>query len=121
MANAQIFVTNRVILAAAGRGTITLQAGEGDTFHFRYFTFSSTGAFSLMRVRSSSGREYVSDQNGNGIPSTHFNRAEFNIAEFSKLYPPIDLAPAEILYIEVLDTSGAGNTIVVTLSGEREY
>lgn len=121
MAQSQLFITNRVVLGAAGRGTITLQAGEGDTFKFRYMAFQATGAFSLMRIRSSSGKEYLSDQNGNGIPSVLFARTEFNIQEFGKLMPEVEITPAELLYIEVLDTSGAGNTVTVVLTGEREY
>lgn len=115
-----IFLYNRITLGANGRGTITLQGGEGETITVNRLYFTQTGNFSVLRIRTSGGADYVSDQNGNGFPSAFFGSTVQPVEGVSRLDVPIDIAPAELLYIEVQDTSGATNTVHVLLVGSRE-
>lgn len=115
-----LYLYNRVTLGANGRGTITLQGGEGETFTLNKVFFNSTGAFRVIRFRTSSGSEYISDQNGNGIPSTFFSGNSQPLEGVSTLPVPVDIAPAELLYFEVQDSSGSTNTVDVLLVGQRE-
>lgn len=121
MAESQLWLYGRITLGANGRGTITLQAGEGDAFVLRNMTFRSTGAFVVLRLRTSGGREYISDQVGTGIPNTFFTPTNFDIAEVERLEPPIVINPSEILYLDLQDTSGASNTISVLFTGVRQF
>lgn len=115
-----IYLYNQVTLGANGRGTITLQGGEGETITIRRIYMESTGDFRLLRVRTSGGADYVSDQNGNGIPSLFFTQIVQTNEGVSTLVEPISIAPAELLYFEVQDTSGSTNQVWLLLVGERE-
>lgn len=121
MAESQLWLYSQITLGANGRGTITLQAGEGDAFVLRNVQYRSTGAFRILRVRTSGGREYLSDQSGSGIPSSFFDDTVYFVTENERLEPPIMINPAEILYIDIQDTSGSSNTVSVLLSGVRQF
>lgn len=121
MAESQLWLYSQITLGANGRGTITLQAGEGDAFTLRMVQFRSTGAFRVLRMRTSGGREYISDQQGSGIPNTFFTPTNYDVVEAERLEPPITINPSEILYLDIQDTSGATNTVSVLFAGVRQF
>lgn len=121
MAESQLWLYSQISLGANGRGTITLQAGEGDAFVLRNMQFRSTGAFRILRMRTSGGREYISDQQGSGIPNSFFDPTLYYVNANETLDPPVVINPSEILYLDVQDTSGSSNTVSVLFVGVRQF
>lgn len=115
-----IYLYNRVSLGANSRGTLVLQGGEGETITLNKIFFNSTGSFVVLRMRTSGGSDYISDQNGNGIQSQFFTPNVSPSEGVNTFTVSIDIAPAELLYVEVQDTSGSNNTVSVLFVGERE-
>lgn len=98
-------------LNANGSGTMTYQVPQGQQLELDEFTFIATGAFKLTGLRDANGINYTNASPSNGIPSTMLANGlnQFNVIKDFK--PNLIISGGNVLYIDVLDTSGAGNTV----------
>lgn len=107
------------VLAASGAGTVSYTVPANEELELNQLFVASTGAFSITDIRDSSGQHYTNASQAVGIPSTLLSAAANNYNVFKEFLSPILIEGAKILYIDVLDTSAAPNTVRLLLSGKR--
>ena len=105
-----VIKTETLSLSANSSGTASFSVPEGKKWEISKLTWSSTGAFKITDIRDTAvGYHY----NSNDLPSvTLKNRNTGNIVEFE---PKPVCTGATRLVFEVTDTSGAANTVYITL------
>jgi hypothetical protein len=99
------------VTISLGTGTMTYQVPPGQTLEIDEFVFLSTGIFNLVGIRNG-GQNYFSNVTpSNPIPNTMLaNFAnQFNVIKDFK--PNLTIMGGDTLYIDVIDTSVAANTI----------
>lgn len=107
----------QVILTANGVNDITVFISAGLTYHFRHWLWNSTSTFNLIDMRLNNSIHLIDASASNPIKSTALQAVgspNFNIRDWDA---DIQVDPNATLFITVADTSGAGNTIEVTLLG----
>lgn len=107
------------VLGANGAGTLTFPVPKNEALRLRALRFTSTGAWQVNDIRDSMGQHYTNASTTNPIPSGALqNGASANIG-LQELELDLTLPGGSILYIDIQDTSAAGNTVRVTASGVR--
>ncbi len=119
MADTHVYLHANLALGAGARGTITFGPTDGLRYTVRNWTWVSSGAWSLLDIRDAAGNHYVADQSGAGIPSTAFTRTDNSVEKMMSFDPSIVLEAGGFLYCDVIDTSGAPNTIALILSAMK--
>lgn len=112
-------VTLSVVVGASSTGTASYLVPEGESYRFKDWRWTSTGAFTLTGIRDSNGQFYSNASPAVGILSTHLQSpasANIGIQGFGM---PLELKGSVQLLFDFLDTSGAGNTIRATIIAER--
>lgn len=71
----------------------------------------STGAFSINDIRDSGQRHYTNASAALPLPSTYFQHVDSPNLGNTELTPPIEIEGGATFTVDVVDTSGAGNTI----------
>ena len=106
-------------LTAAGTGSLSYTVPANEKLELHQLFVVSTGAFEVTDIRDSSGKHYTNASLAFGIPSSLLSRATNNYNVFMNFPVPILLDGALIIYIDLFDTSGAGNTVGLLLPGIR--
>lgn len=99
------------VLTALGTGTLTYQVPPNQTIEIDEFVFIATGTFNVVGIRNGGGMQFTNATPSNGIPSTMIANGlnQFNIIKDFK--PNLIVLGGDSLYIDVIDTSAAGNTV----------
>lgn len=119
MAIIPYIVTLPKVVAASSVGRMSYQVSNDETLELTNILQRSTGAFDIYGISDSRGTIYSNAVAGNTIDgdfiadiSTAFN----GIYEFPS---PIVLEGGTTIFIDVIDTSAAQNTIEIVLVGRR--
>ncbi len=119
MATIPYLLQMQVTLAGSGSGTLSFTVPNNEKLSLEEWIFSSTGIFSITGIRVTGGNN-ISNAGANlAIPSTHLQLVSTNNNGIKKLPIPLLLDGGSTLYIDVLDTSAAGNTVKCTFNGQR--
>jgi len=119
---AQTFIaTGRVVLAGNGTGTFVYSVGSKERFEIKRIIQTATGAFSITGIRDAHGNNYDNSSPTNPILSSWLASGanpNNNLGDFPE---PIVIQGGGTIYIDLLDTSTAGNTVDIGLIGTRHY
>jgi len=107
------------VLAGGGAATLQVNVPDGETRDIDAIRIISTGAFSIVGIRDSRGRTYSDAASGNPALDTFFANATDQFNGYLKFPIPIHLEGNISWMIDVLDTSGAANTVRVVTSSIR--
>lgn len=105
-----------VVLTANQTSDMTFLVPAQQRIRIQYWYWTSTGAFSLLDVRTGTNIRYTSANASAPILSTHLpSPASSNLS--NQLWEHLELViePNQLLAFTVLDTSGVGNTIRLSL------
>lgn len=109
-----------IVLTASATGTVQYPMPTNETLKIKEIRFVSTGAFSITDIRNSSGNHFTNASPSAPILSTALQDARNNFDSIEKFMADIVLDGGKTFYIDVIDTSGAGNTIRLYLNCTRE-
>lgn len=108
-----------VVLTALAAGGLQYSVSQGEDFEIDEIYFSSTGAFSITDFKDSTGWRYSNASPTNPLTSALMQNAANSNNSWRKFTPPMIIKGSTALELSVVDTSNAGNTIRVLLSGRR--
>lgn len=120
MAKKPFIYVDTVVLAGNGSGTWSVNIGAGETARFRRMIYASTGAFSITGFRDSSNNPFANAAPNEPLRSTVLAKVTDNSEGISRFEPTIDIVGPRSLNIDLLDTSGAGNTVTLAFEAELE-
>jgi len=113
--------TDTVVLAASGSGTVRLPLSSGETARFRALRFVSTGTFNLVEIKDDSGQRYSLASSDDPIPSTMLQDARNAFRSIDGFSPALELEGPNAISLSINDTSGAPNTVRISVEGEKEF
>ena len=114
------FALFRFSLAGNAQGTAQYTVPVGEQLTLKDMVFSSTGAFSITNIRDASGKSYTNASPTTPIPSTIFPSGGNNNNSIKGFDPELVIEGGNILYIDVVDSSGSANTINIVFSGQKK-
>lgn len=120
MATIPFIVYLETVLGANGTGTLSYTVPPGEKLTINDLIQDATGAFEVTGIRDSSGRYYTNASPNTGIPRGAFKEMGTAFLGFDFYKTPLVIEGGLIFYIDIVDTSGAGNTVQVALCGIRE-
>lgn len=115
------FLQLSITLGGNGTGTITYTVPRNETLSLRQIRYNSTSTFNITDIRDSTGRNYTNASSSNAIPSAVIQDGGSNTIGIQEMQPDLVIEGAGTFYIDLADTSGANNTVQVTLVGTREF
>jgi hypothetical protein len=119
MATIPYLLQMQVVLAGNGAGSLSFTVPNNEKLTLEDWIFSSTGVFSITGIRITGGNN-ISNAGANlAIPSSHLQLTGTNNNGIKKFPIPLVLEGGSTLYIDLVDTSGAGNTVKTTITGTR--
>lgn len=118
MATIPYLVLLPVSLTSGGSGRATLPVTPGQSLSLDRMVFQSTGAFSLTGLSTSDGRNYGNISPSSPIPSTMLASVANNFNAIIDLVPNLKIDSNMLLYVDVVDTSAAINTVRFLFMGE---
>lgn len=119
MAEFPYFLILNSVLAGNGSGTMSYTLPQNESIELTELRFIATGAFNITDIRDSSGNHLTNASAANPILSTMIqNAASPNIA-VAQLPTPLIISQGKTFYVDVLDTSAAGNTVRLLFVGKR--
>jgi len=107
------------VLTSGGTGSVSYTVPANEKLELHELYVASTGAFEITDIRDSSGKHYTNASLAFGIPSSLLSRASNNYNVFKVFPVPVLLDGALIIYWDLFDTSGAGNTVGLLIPGIR--
>lgn len=113
--------SDTVVLTSGGSGTIRFDIGAGEKGVFKRAQFKATGGFSITGMRDSSGLQFSNASPAEPIPSTMLKTGVTDIEQTQYFDPPLEIIGPAALLIDILDTSGAGNTVRNVIEGSKEF
>lgn len=120
MAIRPFWFTDTVALGANSTGVAQISVSAGETIRLRRMQAVSTSTFNIQGLRDASGLPYSNASSGDPIPNTLLNDAAADSSGISKFEPPLEIVGPNTLNIDLLDTSGAANTVRIAFEGEKE-
>lgn len=108
------------VLTANGTGTMQYTVPPNEGLEISELIFTSTGAFSVTDLRVSGGHVMTNAGTNNPIPSTALRNGANNNNTLYELKIPLILKGGQVLYVDLLDTSAAPNTVRLTSNCIRE-
>lgn len=108
------------VLGALGQDTLQYSPGPTETFYIKEWRFISTGTFNIIDVRNSEQFKYTQCSVTNPILSTMVQNPTNAFLAFKEFDPPLMIEPSQTFSVDVVDTSGAGNTVRVLLIGYKD-
>lgn len=120
MTQIPFILLGRVSLLANSTGTFSYPVPQNEELKLRDLVFSSTGAFSITGIRTADGRNYTNASSSAPIPSTVLASGANNNNNIRDFVPDLVVAGGSILYVDLIDTSGAGNVVNLTFNAERK-
>lgn len=106
-------------LTANGTGTMSYSVPPAEDLYIYEWYFTGTGAFSITNVRNSNGRIYSNTSSAIAIPSTMLAMGNTTVQRFNQLVAPLKISGSEQLLIDIIDTSGSGNTVRMLANTKR--
>lgn len=119
MPERSVYLHDSVALGALGSGTVTFGPTGAVEHIIHSWTFESTGTFRLRDIRDTAGNHYVADETGQGITSAIFLPTEFTITDLMRFVPAIALGAGMQIHFDLVDISGAANTVAILLKATR--
>lgn len=107
------------ILTANGTGSLSYQAGNGEQMQIQNFNFIATGAFSIVGIRDSDGTPLSNCSASNPILSTMVQNSANANRSIDRFLEKLLIDSGKFIIIDLLDTSGAGNTVRFLFEGLR--
>lgn len=120
MAKKPFLYVDTVTLAGNGSGTWTVNIGAGETARFRKMRYASTGAFSITGIRDSSNNPFGNAAPNEPLRSTLLTKVTDTVEGLNMFDPMIEIVGPRAFNIDLLDTSGAGNTVTLGFEAELE-
>lgn len=99
------------------RLSYTVPSNEGLDLYGMWFI--STGAFNIFDIGNSAGQHYTQATQSNPIQSTVLQSPLNAFTGLNNFQSPLIVAGGMLFYVDIIDTSGAGNTIRGTFNGVR--
>lgn len=120
MANIPFLVVLQEAAAANSTATLSYQVATNEEFTVKEWRQVSTGAFSIRRIYDSRGFNYSNANTSE--PLVQFFISDAADQNNGLKNPPMDLVipGGSTIYFDVIDTSGAPNTITLVLSAIRK-
>lgn len=110
---------DRVILAANSAGTLQFQISAGEEFYGKKLWLVSTAAFSIEDIRDNAGQRYSNCSAAEPILSTMLDIPQTVGQGLLWFGVELHIEPSGIVYFDLLDTSGAPNTVTAVLVGRK--
>ena len=110
----------RAVLTANASGTLKIPAGAGEKIILDRAFFDQTGTFSITAIRDDSGLAYSNASPTVPITSALILNDPLEVSAIQYFRPPLAIEGPNGLNIDIIDTSGAGNTVRVTLEGSKD-
>lgn len=104
------------VLTAGGSGTMSYQLPPSQTLELDEFVWTSTGIFNLVGLRNGNGLQFTNATPSNPIPSTMLGNAANNFNLIRDFKPNLVIKGGDTLYIDVIDTSIAANTVKILIN-----
>jgi len=120
MAIKPYWFSDTLVLGAGGTGTLQFRVGAGETARFRKLRYASSGAFQIIGIRDSTSRQYSDASTSDPIVNTVLGLGQVDGNALQEFNPPLDVVGDLSLLVDVLDTSGASNTVRLYFEGEKE-
>jgi hypothetical protein len=106
-------------LTANGTGTLSYNIDPSEEWEFLDWLWTSTGTFEITGIRASNGINFSNVLSTNTIPSTLLPKGADDNHALRGFPVPMRIKENNILYIDIVDTSGSGNTVEVVLPAKK--
>lgn len=106
-----------VIAAGGGLATVSYAVPPLQELTLNELFWTSTGAFGIYSIHNSNGRIYTNASQATPLLSTHLQQGGSPNIGAKDLPYPLVVVGADIFYMDLIDTSGAANTINLMLVG----
>lgn len=107
------------VLTSGAQGSLFYTVPNTEKISISKLIFSSTGAWSLLDFRDTTGKHYTNAGSSNPVPSAVFPSGANNNNALWDFGIDLELAPGVGFTIDIIDTSGAGNTVRLALLTQR--
>lgn len=114
-------LTKRVSLNANGTGTWQYTVGTKEKFDIHKLMSTATGTYDITDIRDSQGTHYTNASTNEPISSLLLAKGSDNYNNIDVLPTPIHVEGGVTLYVDLLDTSGAGNVVDILMVSTRDY
>lgn len=121
MALRPFIFTDTVVLTASATATVRLPVSNGEKGFYGKLYFVSTGAFNVTGLRSDNSISYSDASAENPLTSTTLQNAANANRSLEGFDLKLDLEGPNALNIDITDTSGSGNTVRISVVGEKEF
>lgn len=114
------FLSFHKVLVAGGVDTLTYAPDRNQTLHINKLIYTSTGIWGIYQIRNSNGRIYGNLSQATTLRSEFLQKGaspNIGIPEFPYEFVVIG---ADAISFDIIDLSGAGNTVDVGLFGSLE-
>lgn len=120
MALTPFIYSDQIALGAGGSGTLQINIGGGEKARMQRFYVTSTAGFNITAIRTSTSTPYGDMSPSSPLPSSMLNVAGGLNGVGETLDPPLEIDGPLTLNIDVVDTSGAANTVTIAFQASRE-
>lgn len=108
-----------VVLGAGGTGSPSYTVPANEKLQIRECRVLSTGTFNINDIRDSGSRHYTNVSAALPLPSTYFQNVNSPNIGNTDVTPPIEIEGGATFTVDVVDTSGAGNTVRLMFEATR--
>lgn len=119
MATFPFFLQFQYVLTANGTGTVQYPVPPNEKLELSELRFVSTGAFSVTDIRDSTGKHFTNASSAVPILSTLLQNAQNGYISAKDFDVPLEVGGNVTFYMDLKDTSGAGNTVNLLLTGVK--
>jgi hypothetical protein len=119
MATFPFLLVLEAVLVAGGTGTVSYPIPSGETLELDELVFQSTGVFNVSDIRDSNGNHFTNASLTTEIPSVVLASGANNNNALKRFPIPIEIKGSTIFYVDLEDSSGAGNTVTLVFAGRR--
>lgn len=115
------FLVLEVALAASGTGTVSYTVSKQERLEISRLLHESTGIFNVTDIRNSNGLHYTNASALEELPGAMLADVTDDYNAIGEFPIPLVVAGGETIYIDLEDSSGAGNTVTIVAVCTREY
>lgn len=106
-------------LTSGGTATVSYPVPVGESLELTDMIFVSTGIFNITGIRDSSGRNYTNASLSVEIPSSVLKSGANAFNAHNPFSIPLVIEGGTVFYIDLEDSSAAGNTVTIVCEGKR--